>query len=303
MKQKYPFSKYAVLAELAIADTQFARGNYNEAIDAYKAFARLHPTHEKVEDGYAAYKIGECYCRTCPSDWVLVPPAYEKDQSAVSDAQRELTDFIESTPTRSTSRVKKLHREVMGRLVDHEVYVARFYLDRGHPKAAILRIEAALRALSRVGARGRAAAGARADPPRDGQCPAGAADLPARDQGVQAQSSQAKRAQLFLEFIKRQHGDNPRDADAQATAPRCAMDERTRRLLERGREHYAAGEYDKAEPAAWWRCCATDTPTPTSTTCWGSSTRTRASGKRAQHVRGSAAAEPRPTRRPRSTWR
>src|SRR5690349_9299851 len=51
VKSKFPFSKFAVLAELAIADTQFARGNYTEAIDSYKSFARLHPTHEKVEDG------------------------------------------------------------------------------------------------------------------------------------------------------------------------------------------------------------------------------------------------------------
>src|SRR5689334_15062238 len=39
VKQKYPFSKYAVMAELALADTQFARGNYTEAIDSYKTFA------------------------------------------------------------------------------------------------------------------------------------------------------------------------------------------------------------------------------------------------------------------------
>ena len=41
VKQKYPFSKFAVLAELGIADTQFARGNYTEAIDSYKSFVSL----------------------------------------------------------------------------------------------------------------------------------------------------------------------------------------------------------------------------------------------------------------------
>src|SRR5262249_50783750 len=61
VKSKFPFSKFAVLADLAVADTQFARGNYTEAIDAYKSFARLHPTHEKVEDGYVAFKVGESY--------------------------------------------------------------------------------------------------------------------------------------------------------------------------------------------------------------------------------------------------
>src|SRR5262249_16919841 len=68
VKQKFPFSKYAVLAELALADTQFARGNYTEAVDSYKAFIRLHPTHEKVEDGFAAFKVGECYYKDMPDD-------------------------------------------------------------------------------------------------------------------------------------------------------------------------------------------------------------------------------------------
>ena len=68
MKQKYPFSKFAVLAELGIADTQFARGNYTEAIDSYKSFSRLHPTHEKVEDGYVAFRICESYYKDMPED-------------------------------------------------------------------------------------------------------------------------------------------------------------------------------------------------------------------------------------------
>ena len=61
VKQKFPFSKYAVMAELALADTQFAQGNYTEANESYKSFARLHPTHEKVEDGYVAFRICEGY--------------------------------------------------------------------------------------------------------------------------------------------------------------------------------------------------------------------------------------------------
>ncbi len=98
VKQKFPFSKFAVLAELAIADTQFARGNYTEAVDSYKAFIRLHPTHEKVEDGYAAFKVGDCYYKDMPDDIWLLPPSYEKDQSAVTDALRELDDFRQQVP-------------------------------------------------------------------------------------------------------------------------------------------------------------------------------------------------------------
>jgi len=75
VKQKFPFSKFAGLAELALADTEFARNNYQEAIDSYKSFARLHPTHEKVEDGYTAFRLAECYVKEMPEDWFILPPA------------------------------------------------------------------------------------------------------------------------------------------------------------------------------------------------------------------------------------
>ena len=38
VRQKFPFSRYAVLAELARADTYFERGSYLAAVDAYKTF-------------------------------------------------------------------------------------------------------------------------------------------------------------------------------------------------------------------------------------------------------------------------
>ncbi|HEY2903459.1 MAG TPA: outer membrane protein assembly factor BamD, partial [Polyangia bacterium] len=98
VKQKFPFSKYAVLAELALADNQFAKGSFTDAVDSYKSFARLHPTHEKVQEGYVSYKIGECYVKDMPDDLWILPPSYEKDQSAVADALRELNDFLKKYP-------------------------------------------------------------------------------------------------------------------------------------------------------------------------------------------------------------
>lgn len=145
VKSKFPFSKYAVLAELGLSDGKFQRGEYQAAIDSYKAFIRLHPTHEKVEDGYAAYRIAECYVKDMPEDWLILPPAVEKDQSAVRDAVRELSDFLDKYPDSKYVKVATKQRgEVIRRLVEHEVYVARFYLDQGHPKAAIMRLTGAI---------------------------------------------------------------------------------------------------------------------------------------------------------------
>src|SRR5581483_2953198 len=71
-----------------------------------------------------------------------LPPSYEKDQGPVHDAIRELASFKNKYGS-STYRpkVEQMFADVQQRLVDHELYVARFYLDRNHPVAAIWRLE------------------------------------------------------------------------------------------------------------------------------------------------------------------
>ena len=214
VKQKFPFSKYAGLAELALADTEFARNNYQEAIDSYKSFARLHPTHEKVEDGYAAFRIAECYVKEMPDDWFILPPAYEKDQSFVRDALREIDNAREKfpdSPYREQAMVYR--REVLRRLIEHEVYVARFYLDRGHPKAAILRIEGALKRYPDSGQEGELMLTLGETNLELGN-PARAKKVFERVVGGLGDELQKKRAELFLAFIQRRFGDTPVDRPA-----------------------------------------------------------------------------------------
>jgi len=146
VKNRFPFSRYATLAELRAADTLFAEEKYTSAIDAYKLFVKFHPTHPKVRDGYAAYRICKGYVSQIPGDWFLVPPGYEKDQAATRQALAELTLFAQRY--KHSAYVKKaipLRRRVLHRLVDHELYVARFYLDRNKPKATISRLEGILK--------------------------------------------------------------------------------------------------------------------------------------------------------------
>ena len=44
----YPYSEYAVAAELKIADSYFEQERWDEALSYYRDFAELHPEHEKV---------------------------------------------------------------------------------------------------------------------------------------------------------------------------------------------------------------------------------------------------------------
>lgn len=214
VKQKFPFSKYAGQAELALADTEFARNNYQEAIDSYKSFARLHPTHEKVEDGYTAFRIAECYVKEMPDDWFILPPAYEKDQSSVRDALREIDSARDKFPNSPyLKQATEYRRQVLRRLIEHEVYVARFYLGRGHPKAAILRIEGALRRYPDSGQEGELMI-TLGETNLDLGNPARAKQVFERVVSEFGDDLQKKRAELFLDFIKRRFGDSPVDKPA-----------------------------------------------------------------------------------------
>jgi outer membrane protein assembly factor BamD len=146
VRNKFPFSRYATLAELRIADAYYLQEKYVEAVDAYKLFVKFHPTHPQVVDGYAALRVCQGYVKQIPDDWLLLPPSHEKDQSATRDAVRELTIFIRSYPeSKYLSKVQKLYQDAVRRLAAHELYVARFYLERNKPKATILRLEALLK--------------------------------------------------------------------------------------------------------------------------------------------------------------
>jgi len=54
----YPFSKYAILAELKIADSHFKLKSYEEASYSYKSFERLHPKNEAIP--YVIYQTAMC---------------------------------------------------------------------------------------------------------------------------------------------------------------------------------------------------------------------------------------------------
>lgn len=56
IKDSFPFSPYAVEAELALGDAYFLNEKYPEAAEAYKEFESLHPRHEAIP--YVLYQVG-----------------------------------------------------------------------------------------------------------------------------------------------------------------------------------------------------------------------------------------------------
>jgi outer membrane protein assembly factor BamD len=142
VRTTFGFSRWATLSELGIADSMFGREKYTEAIDGYKSFIKAHPGNERVQDGYAAYRIGLAYYKEIPTDFFIMPPAYEKDQGPVIDALRELSAFADQYgDSPYAAEARKLIGDCVKRLTDHELYVATFYLNANKPYAAIGRLE------------------------------------------------------------------------------------------------------------------------------------------------------------------
>jgi outer membrane protein assembly factor BamD len=130
-----------VLAELRLADAEFGADQQLNAIDDYRAFATLHPTHEMVVNGYTTLRVAEAYVAQLPGDIWILPPSYETDQSATEEAEAELRRFLDKYPDSPyRKRGEQLLIKVGHRLADHEWYVARYYWDRGKPMGTVLRL-------------------------------------------------------------------------------------------------------------------------------------------------------------------
>jgi outer membrane protein assembly factor BamD len=152
IKTRFPYSKYAVLAELRLADAEFGAEQYLEAIDSYRLFIKFHPTHEMVANGYASYRIGEGYYKQLSGDFWMFPPSFEKDQSSTEDAANELKSFLDKYPDSPyRDKAKQIVITVGKRLADHEWYVARYYWDRGKPMGTVIRLRRLLERYRGVG--------------------------------------------------------------------------------------------------------------------------------------------------------
>jgi outer membrane protein assembly factor BamD len=145
VRREYSYSRYAALAELRLADCLMQQEKLVEAIGAYRAFVRYRPSHPEVP--YARFRTAEAYYEQMPTDFILSPPAEERDQSPTRDALRQLRRFMLDFPDDSRiPQATRMASEALTLLAKHELYVANFYLDRDEPRAAIGRLETLLRA-------------------------------------------------------------------------------------------------------------------------------------------------------------
>lgn len=132
LRDWYPFSKYAILAELKIADAHFRLEEYEEAAIAYREFENLHPSNEAIP--HVIYRQGMC--------WFHRIPSVDKDQTPSSKALVEFQRLTERFPgTPQSRRAHKRIQHCLNQLAGHEAYVAEYYFKKKQYKAALKRYE------------------------------------------------------------------------------------------------------------------------------------------------------------------
>lgn len=133
LKERYPYSKYAMLAELKLGDAHFFNEEYTDAGIAYEEFARLHPRNEVIP--YVLYQIGMCHFLS----FTTVDRDQEETRLAIESFQRLIQTFPDSE---YALKGKKQLFECHKRIAAHEFHVGRLYYVMGEYYAARERLEA-----------------------------------------------------------------------------------------------------------------------------------------------------------------
>ncbi len=142
LKEWYPFSKYAMLAELKVADAHYKQGEYEDAIFAYEEFERLHPRNEAVP--YVVYQIGMCYF-----DQIDSP---DRDQTTARKAMDAFQRLLRQHPgSEYTNRTYDHINHCLKSLAHSEFLVGVFYYKSKHYKGAMERFRSVITRYPDVG--------------------------------------------------------------------------------------------------------------------------------------------------------
>ncbi len=132
IRDRYPFSPYATVAELRLADCKYYQGLYEEAIPLYQEFENLHPTNDAIP--YVIFQIGSCYYKLMDTP--------DRDQTNTHKMIETYSRLIRRYPDSPfTLEAQKRIKEGRALLAAHEFAVAKWYFRTDHPIQALKRLE------------------------------------------------------------------------------------------------------------------------------------------------------------------
>jgi len=131
----YPYSEYATLAELRIADAYYDQELWEEALSYYRDFSELHPDNEKVP--YTILRAAHAYYRQSR-------PA-NRDQTATRQALLQLERLRNNYPQAAEGEeADQLWRVLRTRLGTSVMNIGNFYMKRSEYRSAADRFRSVL---------------------------------------------------------------------------------------------------------------------------------------------------------------
>ncbi|MBW2654001.1 MAG: outer membrane protein assembly factor BamD [Deltaproteobacteria bacterium] len=132
LKDWYPFSKYAILAELKIADSHYHLEAYDEAIIAYEEFEKMHPRNEAIP--YVIYQTG--------LSWFNQLDTIDRDHTPAKNSLTQFNRLVDQYPeSEYAQKAKGNIKKCVENLSGHELYVGNYYYKTKKYKAALKRYE------------------------------------------------------------------------------------------------------------------------------------------------------------------
>lgn len=130
VERQYPFSEWAVNAQVMSGYASYRAGDYNTAISTLQRYVKLYPGND--ETPYAYYLIALCYYEQI-SD-------VGRDQKVTEQALQALREVVRRFPDTEYARDAKLKADLtVDHLAGKEMQVGRYYLKRDNYLAAINR--------------------------------------------------------------------------------------------------------------------------------------------------------------------
>jgi outer membrane protein assembly factor BamD len=132
VEQNYPYSNWAVNAQLMQGYTQYLRNHYTEAIATLDRFIQLHPAHRDV--AYAYYLRALCYYEQIAD--------IQRDQRGTQVAMDALQDVVNRFPDSAYARDARLKIDLCrDHMAGKEMEIGRWYESQHLYEAAIGRFQ------------------------------------------------------------------------------------------------------------------------------------------------------------------
>ncbi len=143
IKNKFPHTKWALNAELAIADIYFEKENFLDAQHSYLLFKEFHPKHSKTP--YVTFQLAMSYFKQLPS-------SVGRDLSSAQKAIPYFDQILRLYPhSQYIKKSKEKKRAALKMLAAKEFYIAQFYFKQKKWLSALNRYDGLLREHSLLG--------------------------------------------------------------------------------------------------------------------------------------------------------